>query len=64
MEKLLLSSPVTPEMAFTNVKLTPLSLQRIEEIRDYLEEKLDRTFSIDKIVNIIIEQVEFKGMEL
>lgn len=46
-----------------SVRLSPEACRRVEEIRDYLEETLDRPFSLDKVVSTIICQVELRGIE-
>lgn len=46
------------------VRLSPEACRRIEELRDYLEETLDQSFSLDQVVNTIICQVELRGVDI
>lgn len=47
-----------------SIRLSPEACRRIEELRDYLEETLDKTFTLDQVVNTIICQVELRGVDI
>lgn len=61
-EKWLLSHPVTLEaMNVFSVNLKSDVYDRMLEFREYMEDQLDKSFSLDEIVNVILRHVELRG---
>ena len=47
----------------TCVELTKSALERLQAIRDYLEEQLDMSLGLSEVLCTIIEQVQLDGVE-
>lgn len=49
-------------MYVCSVKLSSEARERLEAIRDFLEESLDHRLTLDEVCSTIISQVQLRGM--
>lgn len=47
----------------TSIEITKPALERLEAIRDYLEDMLDIRLGLSEVLSTIIEQVNLAGIE-
>lgn len=46
-----------------SIRLSKEALERLEDIRDWLEESLDKVLTLDDVCNTIICQVNLRGFD-